>query len=113
MSLFGDLAGKLGGLLGQEGGTNSSDVVSAVLQGSVPDGVTGVLETLAANGLTDKVSSWASGSSLPITPEEIHSALGGEQVQQMADASGLPVGDFLKHLADHLPAAATSATSAN
>ena len=110
MSLFDDIAGKLGGLLGQAGDANSSDVVSALLQGSAPGGVAGVLETLAANGLADKVSAWTSGSGLPITPEEIHSALGSDQVQQMAAASGLPIGDFLQHLADHLPAAASATT---
>jgi len=104
MGLFDDLAGKLGGLLGEGGQTDSTNVVSALLQG----GVGGLLETLAANGLGDRVSSWCANSGLPISPEEIHNALGSEQVQQMAANCGLPVGDFLKHLADHLPAAAAA-----
>jgi uncharacterized protein YidB (DUF937 family) len=108
MGLFDDLTGKLGGLLGEGGQTDSASVVSALLQGGGAGGVGGILETLAANGLGDKVQSWCANSGLPISPEEIHDALGSEQVQQMASNCGLPVGDFLKHLADHLPAAAAA-----
>jgi uncharacterized protein YidB (DUF937 family) len=110
MGLFDDLAGKLGGLLGEGGQTDSTNVVSALLQGggAGAGGVGALLKTLAANGLGDRVSSWCANSGLPISPEEIHNALGSEQVQQMAANCGLPVGDFLKHLADHLPAAAAA-----
>jgi uncharacterized protein YidB (DUF937 family) len=130
MGLFDNLTGALGGVLGGgegEGGglgalsgllqggagANSSNIVGALLGGGQQggDGAAGggmgeMLETLAANGLGDHVNSWLSGSGLPISPEQIKDALGSDQVQQMASASGLPVGDFLKHLADHLPAAA-------
>jgi uncharacterized protein YidB (DUF937 family) len=111
MGLFDNLAGQLGGLLGQSG-ASSNDIVGALLQGQGAGGVQGVLETLAANGLAEHVASWAQGSGLPISPEQIGQALGSEQVQQMAAASGLPVGDFLKHLAEHLPAAAGAAPAA-
>ena len=102
MGLFDDLAGALGG--GQ-----SSNIIGTLLQGgAAPGGMSGVLEQLAANGLADHVASWTGdGQNLPVSPDQIRSALGNEQVQQMADASGLPVGDFLKHMADHLPAAAS------
>lgn len=108
MGLFDDIAGKLGGLLGEGGQTDSAGVVSALLQGGGAGGMGGLLETLAANGLGDKVSAWCANSGLPISPEEIHEALGSEQVQQLAANCGLPVGDFLQHLADHLPAAAAA-----
>lgn len=45
----------------------------------------------------------------PISAEQIKDALGSEQIQQLAAASGLPIGDFLKQLADHLPVAASEA----
>jgi uncharacterized protein YidB (DUF937 family) len=81
--------------------------------GAAPDGgMSGMLETLAANGLGEHVAAWTSGGNLPVSPEQIQSALGSEQVQQMAQASGLPVGDFLQHLADHLPAAAAAQSGA-
>ena len=69
-----------------------------------------MLETLAANGLGEHVSSWLSNNpNLPINPQQIHDALGGEQVQELARQTGLPVSDVLCHLADHLPAAASQA----
>ena len=74
----------------------------------------GMLETLAANGLGDHVSSWLSNNpNLPVDPQQIHDALGSEQVQQMAQSSGLPVGDFLSQLAQHLPAAASEQAGVN
>ena len=112
---------QLSGLLGQGGGEGqSSNIVGALLQGAEGSaggaagggGIAGVLESLCANGLSEHVASWtAGGQNLPISPEQIQSALGSDQVQQMAQASGLPIGDFLKHLADHLPAAAAATTT--
>ena len=108
MGLFDGLAGQLGGLLNQQGGgdEHSANVVGALLGGG--GGLGGVMESLAANGLGDKVASWTGGgSNLPISPDQIKDALGSDQVQQMAQSCGLPVDDFLKHLSDHLPAAAS------
>jgi uncharacterized protein YidB (DUF937 family) len=113
--------GIVSSLLQQGGGQGqSSNIVGALLggasgqgadQGGGQGGMAGMLETLAANGLADHVGSWlGGGQNLPVSPQQIHDALGSEQVQQMANASGLPVGDFLKHLADHLPQAASEAS---
>ncbi|MGC1301662.1 MAG: YidB family protein [Caulobacteraceae bacterium] len=111
--------GIVGSLLQQGGGQGqSSNIVGALLggqggagQGGAGGGMAGMLEALAANGLADHVGSWLGGANnLPVSPQQIHDALGSDQVQQMASASGLPVGDFLKHLADHLPQAASEAS---
>jgi uncharacterized protein YidB (DUF937 family) len=109
--------GIVSSLLQQGGGEGqSSNIVGALLggasgQGGGQGGMAGMLETLAANGLADHVGSWLGGAqNLPVSPQQIHDALGSEQVQQMASASGLPVGDFLQHLADHLPQAASEAS---
>ena len=131
MGLFDSITGALGGALGQDnqsgdgahnilsdmlqhGGTGqSSNIVGSLLSslgGAQGGGMASTLETLAANGLGQEVSSWMSNdSNLPITPQQLHDALGSAQVQQLAQESGLPIGDFLKHLADHLPAAAAQA----
>jgi uncharacterized protein YidB (DUF937 family) len=133
MGILDNLAGMLGGggdqsgeqaggamnivqqLMQQGGEGQSSGIVSALLgavggqggAGAPQGGMAGMLETLAANGLGEQVSSWVSNNpNLPISPDQIRSALGSDQVQQMASATGLPVGDFLKHLAEHLPQAA-------
>ncbi len=106
MGLFDNLTGMLGGGAGQSG-----NIVSTLLSGAgAPGGLQGTLETLAANGLSDHVASWLSNNpNMPVSTDQIRDALGSDQVQQMANATGLPVGDFLKHLAEHLPAAASEA----
>ena len=138
MGLLDNIMGALGGLSGEPGGTTAGEGAQSILgsllqqggsgqsgniigqllgglgggsQGSATGGgMQSVLETLAANGLSEQVGSWLSNSSnLPISAEQISSALGSDQVQQMAAASGLPIGDFLKHLAEHLPQAASQA----
>ena len=77
-------------------------------------GMASMLETLAANGLGQEVSSWMSNNpNLPVSPQQIHDALGSQQVQQLAQSTGLPVGDFLRHLAEHLPTAASQAAGTN
>ena len=139
MGLFDNLVGMLGGqgegegqgeqgenpmgmissMLNQGGGGASSNLVGSLLGGGqdgatgatpAAGGLAGMLETLAANGLGEHVSSWLTNNpNLPINPQQIHDALGSEQVQQMAASSGLPVGSFLQQLAQHLPAAASEA----
>ena len=109
MGFLDDIEGGISGLLSQGGGGQSTNIVGALLGGNATGGVGSLVQTLAANGLADKVAAWTGGQNSPISPQEIQSALGSDQVQQMASSAGLPVGDFLKHLSDHLPAAAAAA----
>ncbi len=97
---------------GQDGGAQSDGSQGG--QAPAAGGMAGMLETLAANGLGEHVSSWLSNNpNLPINPQQIHDALGSEQVRQMAASSGLPVGDFLQQLAQHLPQAASEQAGTN
>ncbi len=110
---MGLLDGLIGGLAGGAGGADSSNLIGSLLGaatgGGGQAGLSGVLEQMAANGLADHVASWVgNGQNLPVSTDQIKDALGSDQVKQMAEASGLPVGDFLQHLADHLPAAAAA-----
>ena len=104
-AIIGQLLGGLGG--GTQPGTGATSPNSSSLAAT--------LETLAANGLGEEVSSWLSNNkNLPVSPEQIRAALGSEQVRQLAASAGLPIDDFLKHLAAHLPeAAAQSAGTAS
>ena len=108
----------LGNLLQQGGQGQSGGIIGSLLGGlgggaAGGNGMASMLETLAASGLGEQVTSWMSNqSNLPVSPQQIHDALGSEQVQELAAKSGLPVGDFLKHLADHLPTAASQAAGA-
>ena len=130
MGLFDQLAGMLGGG-GQGGGAGaligemlnrgqpgaSTDILGSLLGGGGAEpgagapaqggGMAGMLEQLAAGGLAEHVGSWLSNNpNLPVSPQQIHDALGSEQVQSMARSSGLPVGALLEQLAAHLPQAA-------
>lgn len=125
--------GIISSLLNQGGNGPSSNVIGSLLGGGqatpqagadqdggasagggvASGGLAGMLETLAANGLGEHVSSWLGNNpNLPISEQQIHDALGSEQVQQMAASSGLPVGSFLQQLAQHLPTAASEAAGA-
>ena len=137
MGLFDNLANSIGGALGgnsgdqtgegaknilgnllQQGGQGQSGGIIGQLLGGLGGGTGGngmasMLETLAASGLGAQVTSWMSNqSNLPVSPQQIQDALGSQQVQDLAAKSGLPIGDFLKHLAEHLPTAASQAAGA-
>jgi uncharacterized protein YidB (DUF937 family) len=82
------LPGLLGQLLGQ---TNLGSVG-------------GLLQHLQQGGLGNEVSSWLSnGQNLPVSPDQLRSALGSEQLQQMAQQAGLPLDKLLAMLSQHLP----------
>ncbi len=130
MGLFDTIAGAVGNALGsQEGGAQnilenllkqggngqSGGIVGQLLGGlsggaGSTGGMAAVLQTLAASGLGEQVSSWVSNNpNLPVSMDQIRAALGSDEVAKMAEQAGLPVGDFLKHLAQHLPQAASEA----
>ena len=119
VSAIGTPMGLLDGLFGMLGGGDSANIVGSLLGATQAGetgqgGMAGMLESLVATGLGQHVASWMSDNpNLPISPDQLRDALGSEQAQQMAASSGLPVGDFLKHLAEHLPAAAAAQTSAS
>ena len=67
------------------------DGLSALTSNSGTSGVGGLMEHLAANGLADHVASWTNdGQNLPVSADQLRSALGSDQVQQMASAAGQP-----------------------
>ncbi len=109
-------SGVLGSILGGMGGMGGGGAPAAdgAAPAAAPGGLAGMLEQLAAGGLAEHVGSWLSNNpNLPISPQQIHDALGSEQVQSMARASGLPVGDLLNQLAAHLPQAAAEQAGTN
>ena len=105
----------LGGLMGGMGGTgNSSSPLQAVLmnmlggsqQGGtgMGGGLGGLLAILQQAGLGDVAQSWVgNGANQPISPHQLQSAFGDEQVQSMAAQSGMAPHDFLAQLSQHLP----------
>lgn len=74
-------------------------------------GVNGVLAQLQAAGLGDQVASWiGTGANLPVSADQIKSALSSEQLASLAGALGIDAGKLPQLLAEHLPAAVDQAS---
>jgi len=109
MSLFGNLLGNLQGVVnGQPGAASQlfSDALTDV------GGYQGILNQLQQSGLGDKIDSWISANSgnLPVSADEIRSALGNEQLQQLAEKFGVPLDQVAQLVAQHLPTAVDEAS---
>ena len=109
------LGGALGAITGGgQGGSGSAggamliQVLGGLLsgQGSGGGGLGGLLQQLQQGGLGEAVKSWvASGHNLPISGEQLHAALGGDQVSAMAQQAGISQDDLMGKLAQMLPQA--------
>lgn len=112
MGLFDQLvSGALRGALGQGSGAGGG-AMDSLLPGLLGQllgqtnlgGIGGLLGQLQQGGLGNEVASWlGNGANRAISPGQLQSALGDEQVQQMAQGAGLPVDQLLAMLAQHLP----------
>jgi uncharacterized protein YidB (DUF937 family) len=111
MSLFDNISGTLKGLLGQFDANSAPGMIAAMLTKTDVGGLQGIVSKLQAAGFGDQVKSWlGDGANLPITADQLRSALGNEQVQQIARQLGLPVDQALNLLAEHVPAAVDHAS---
>jgi len=109
----------IGGVLGQQQrqGT-SSGVVQALTQllahqgdssgqsdnPGQAGGLTGLIDRFRQGGLGHVADSWVStGPNQPIAPHQLERVFGGEQVEAMAQQSGMDRGQFLSELSQALP----------
>lgn len=97
MGLFDEVTKNIGG----------GDLLSSVM-GMLGDqsrgGLGGLVQSFTDNGLGSIVSSWVStGKNEPISPDQVAKGLGGEQVQKLADSTGLSLGDVTSKLSELLP----------
>lgn len=68
-------------------------------------GLNGLIERFAACGIEHIAESWiGNGPNLPVSPQELRSAIGDERVAALAAEAGVPVGALLTALCRHLPA---------
>jgi uncharacterized protein YidB (DUF937 family) len=118
MSLFESLRTQVvNALTGQSGagtGAERANVPSGLFDGVVAmirdRGVASLVESLNKAGLADTVASWVgTGKNLPISADQLRSALGPETIEALATRAGLPPGEasallakFLPGLVDHL-----------
>jgi len=111
MSLFDTISGTLKGLLSQFDANSAPGTIAAMLAKTDLGDLQGVVAKLEAAGFGDHVKSWlGDGANLPITADQLRSALGNEQVQQIARQLGLPVDEALDFLAKHVPTAVDQAS---
>jgi len=101
--------GMLDGLLGGIVGAGMVSVVNGIIEKH--GGLQGVVSEFEKNGLGATVQSWVgTGPNQPISPDEVHKALGPELLQQLSEKSGLSVQDLAQKLTHVLPRAVDTLT---
>ncbi len=103
MGLFDQIAGAAMGAL-QQGGAQPPAVQQLLQMLQQSGGLHGLLDRLRQGGLAELVQAWvAQGPNPPVSPAQLNSALGPDQVQHMATAANMPATDLLGLLSQHLP----------
>ena len=108
MGLLDAIVGAVGGG-GSQGGGNGAQLIGALIQmlgqnqgGGSP--LDGLVRQLSQGGLGDAVQSWiGTGQNLPVSAEQLQSALGGANLQQLAQQFGIDPGQIAAQLSQQLP----------
>jgi uncharacterized protein YidB (DUF937 family) len=97
----GGMGGGLGDLLkGGLGGLLAGGAAGSFLSGGLGD----LLNQFQQKGLGDQADSWVSnGPNKPVSPNDLASALGADQIDQLSAQSGLPRDELLHGLSRYLP----------
>src|SRR5258705_12921476 len=96
--------GMLDGLLGGIVGAGMVSVVNSIIERH--GGLQGVVSEFERNGLGATVRSWVgTGPNQPISPADVHRALGPDLLQQLSERSGLSVQDLTEKPSQVLPQA--------
>jgi len=105
-----DIVGQVLG--GQQGTGNNSPGFANVLanllsnqgQGGGGSGLGGLIDQFRSAGLGHVADSWVgSGPNQSVSPQQLQSVLGDQQVDAMSRQAGMPRQDFLSQLSQHLP----------
>ncbi len=108
-SVLGNLmGGGAGGASSPMGGVLSSLLGGGQAGGAASQGMAGGLGGLVSQfqqaGLGHIAQSWVgNGPNQPVSPGQLQSVLGQDQVQGMASQAGMQPHDFLSQLSQHLP----------
>jgi uncharacterized protein YidB (DUF937 family) len=98
--MMGLFDGLLGGIVGAEMAT----VVNGLIEKH--GGVQGIIAQLEQQGLGATARSWVGvGANQPISPDQVHQALGTETIKDLAAKAGISVDDLTKKLSSILPQA--------
>jgi uncharacterized protein YidB (DUF937 family) len=73
-------------------------------QGGLLGGLSGLLQSFQQSGHGDIMNSWiGSGQNQPITPEQLHQALGPQAVDNLSRLTGVAAPDLISELSRVLP----------
>ncbi len=101
--------GLLDGLIGGAVGAEMISVVNGLIEKH--GGVKGLVAQFQQQGLGPTIQSWVgNGENLPISPEQVHQALGSDTVQQLATKLGIPPNELAAKLSQVLPQAVDKMT---
>jgi uncharacterized protein YidB (DUF937 family) len=111
MGLLDSVIGAIGQGRGAGAGGGNAALLQAVIamlgnsgQAGGGGGLGGLLEQFQRSGLGDVANSWVStGQNMPISPDQLGSVLGGDQIASMASQLGMGQGDLLGQLSQMLP----------
>jgi uncharacterized protein YidB (DUF937 family) len=93
----GGLGNVLGGLLG---GAAAGGAAGSVLSGGLGD----LMKQLQQGGLGDAANSWvSSGPNKSVSAGDLSNALGADQINMLANQTGMSSDELLQNLAKHLP----------
>lgn len=101
MGFFDNLAGSV---LGKMTGDQGNLVPLAMEMFNQYGGLTGILEKINASGFTEQAASWvAKGENMPLSAEQIVSALGASTIAEMASKLSMTAEALCEQLAQKLP----------
>jgi uncharacterized protein YidB (DUF937 family) len=94
--------GLLDGLIGGVVGAEMATVVNGII--AKHGGIGGLVAQFQQHGLGDTFKSWVgTGPNLPISPDQLHKALGSDLVAQLAAKVGMTPADLSAKLSTILP----------
>jgi uncharacterized protein YidB (DUF937 family) len=112
--VIGKAMGGGGQTAGQAGGGTGNpmlDLVMGMMTNPQSGGLQGLLGQLSQAGLGDAVKSWVgTGTNIPVSGDQIHAAIGGDQIAAIAQKFGLNPADVAGQLAQLLPHAVDQVT---
>jgi uncharacterized protein YidB (DUF937 family) len=112
MGLLDQLIGQVVGQPQTTTGTSSGGLGGVLLQllggqGTAQGqagGLAGLIDQFKAAGLGHVADSWVgTGSNQPVSPQQLQTVFGNDQVQNLSRQSGMAPQDFLSQLSQHLP----------
>ncbi len=96
--------GLLDGLLGGAVGAEMATVVNSLIEKH--GGLQGIVAQFQKQGLGPTIQSWVgNGENQPISPDQVHQALGSDTIQKLAAKLGIPPDQLAAKLSEVLPQA--------